>query len=130
MNWILPLLANSELQISVERYTRRSASIVQNWHLIVGGLVVAAFWVGLYCWDMKRRKSSSRKGTPKSLFIELCQAHGLDRAERNLAWKVAESRSLKQPALVFVDQDLIGRFGQSHAGEAKECNQLANKLFG
>jgi hypothetical protein len=45
--------------------------------------------------------------SPRQLFLELCQAHGLDRAQRKTLEQLARKKRLQQPARLFVDPELL-----------------------
>ena len=97
--------------------------------IIAIGLIIV-FWVVLYHWDSLRGRASRKEGNPKSLFLDLCDAHQLTRAERALLFKAVGTANSGQPALVFVDSRILGRLATQRSTEADTYARLAAKLFG
>jgi hypothetical protein len=62
--------------------------------------------IGILAWLVsrwyKRNDMSKRCDDPWKLFRELCQHHGLNRADRRLLQKLVVARHLQQPAELFV----------------------------
>jgi hypothetical protein len=95
--------------------------------LFMVGLAIAAFWAGLYFWD-RRRRPAPAVNHAMGLFAELCRVHGLSPAERNLLLKAAGD--MRNPAIAFVEPNVLSRFGRAHPTESPECDQLLERLFG
>ncbi|HID24389.1 MAG TPA: hypothetical protein EYP14_18600, partial [Planctomycetaceae bacterium] len=56
-------------------YMRRSASLRENWPLVVALALIALFWFVLYLWDRFQRRRRPRPQKASSLLQELCKAH-------------------------------------------------------
>ena len=125
------LLANSgEVSEAFRRYSRRSHSLRDNWLLIAIVIGIPLFWWGIHLWDKRRKKISLGGADSKSLFAELCQAHGLNWSERSLITRAAQAKRIEHPAAVFIDPSILGSFASSQSPEAAEYGNLAGKLFG
>lgn len=110
---------------------KRSISLADNWFLIAAVLGIAAVWIGLYFWDKHRKRlKRASSSSPKSLFLELCQAHQLNRTERSRVAHVAAEKQLSHAGLVFVDPLLLQDFAQGDDPEHEEYALLLRKLFG
>ncbi len=64
------------------------------------------------------------------LFLELCHPHQLSRSERSLLLRAVEARGLAQPAILFVDPNILGEIKQSPSPDSQAYAALADKLFG
>jgi len=124
------LLANVEAFRAAARYMQRSASLSESWFTIAAVAAIIQFWLALVYWDRYRKQPVRQEDRPKSLFLELCRAHKLSRAERGLLSSIVDAKHLKQPAIVFVDPGVLGDPAGSSAPETRACAELAGKLFG
>lgn len=111
-------------------YMSRSSSLKDSWFWIAVFGCIGAIWLALIYWDNYRRRLLRNSNNPKSLFFELCQAHRLDRKQRSLLMKAVQYRGLKQPALLFVDPELLGGLVGSGGAHAKQFAELRQRLFG
>ena len=66
------------------------------------GLILVGMIVWLVLRWRKWNDMNQRCDDPWKLFRELCQHHGLDRADRRLLHKLVATRQLQQPAELFV----------------------------
>ena len=127
--WNYWLLAAADFG-EVSRHARGSSSM-GNTGFIIGVLVgIVALGGGLYYWTQRRKISLQRSSNPHSLFLELCQLHQLSRSERSLLLRAFEVRHPAQPAIMFVDPNLLGACKQSSSPDAQAYAALADKLFG
>jgi hypothetical protein len=62
---------------------------------VLGGLAVLARIVA--------RREKQAFNSPRALFNELCKAHGLDLASRQLLRRLARAADIRQPARMFVE---------------------------
>jgi hypothetical protein len=129
-HWIL---AAADMARSLQNYQKRSFSFKENWLVLVviGGVIVLG--IGLYYWDKYRKEfiqKANSSGSPKSLFLDLCNMHELTRAERAFIQHAGEKKHLDDPALAFLDPQVLGELGRGHTGEAAAYAQLVIKLFG
>jgi len=124
------LIARSDAFQSISRSARRSASSNNStfFYLLIGA--IALVWGGLYLWDKWRSSQTGHTGSPKSLFVELCNAHHLTRPEQSLLLKAIKSLDLDEPAMVFADPRMIASLATAPGGEAEYYGHLSTKLFG
>ena len=97
-----------------------------NLALVIGLAAVAAFWLGLYLWD-KRRKPRPGAAAAGDLFDDLCRAHELSWADRDLLMRAAAGG---RPAAVFIDPDALARFAAASPADGPACKALRSRLFG
>jgi hypothetical protein len=97
--------------------------------LIVAGMALAVWGLSRLA---ARRDRDRRIHSPKALFSELCQAHGLDRPARQLLLALARQHGLAHPAQIFVQPELCS--APSGAGPLQsrraEIESLRGRLFG
>lgn len=124
------LLANADLGRAFTRYSKRSSSWSENWYLIVAVLGIALFWIALYFWDRYRKQIIYSDDSEKALFLELCRAHKLNRAERKILLKAVQAKSLQQPAILFVDPTVLLQLAFSNSTDSASYTQLSKRLFG
>jgi hypothetical protein len=99
-------------------------------HAAVVAVAIAVLWAGVALgerWRIRRRLNAR---TPRALFRELCQAHELTRADRQLLTTVAQASPSEQCCQVFIDRKVIDEFTRAHPAEADECRYLSKRLFG
>ncbi len=86
---------------------RSSRGAGMSW--VIGGtvavLAIVAVWMFARWW--LGEGAARMRNSPKGLFTELCRAHALAAAERQLLLALAETRQLAQPGDVFVDPSLF-----------------------
>ncbi len=70
--------------------------------------------------------------SPLRLFWALCRAHELKLAQCWLLWRVARNHQLKDPALLFVEPELldVDVLGPGFASHAAAMESLHGRLFG
>ncbi|NOZ39824.1 MAG: hypothetical protein GXP24_06310 [Planctomycetes bacterium] len=95
------------------------------------GLVVVAIVITIVVKVRKRNDMTQRCDDPNKLFRELSLAHNLDRASRNLLWRLAEALQLAQPAEVFLQPAHFqgDRIPQELRDEEAELQELLERLF-
>ena len=124
------LLAAADWSKISQSASKRSISFSDHWFLIGTVVAVGALGIGLYLWDKHRKRILTDEKNPKSLFFDLCRSHQLSRAERALLTQAAELKQLEQPALMFVDPQLLGSLAGARNPEAEGFRELLGKLFG
>jgi len=83
--------------------------------LVMTALVVALYLLSRY---LNRRDGNQSYHSPRSLFRELCGAHGLSFHNRRLLKKLASIQNLADPTLLFLEPE---RFEESNiAGELRD----------
>ena len=86
-------------------------------------------WIGVNWVERLRLRFYVNAQTPKALFRELCRAHGLSRADRQLLNLVADEAAPELRCRVFIDTRVIEQFAAAHPDTADECRYLARRLF-
>ncbi|MBI1901714.1 MAG: hypothetical protein HYS13_11470 [Planctomycetia bacterium] len=68
---------------------------------------------------------------PRRLFRRLCQQHNLNTVSRKLLWRLAEERSPKHPARVFLEPSWFDplRISPKLKGRGRELEALREHLF-
>lgn len=124
------LLAAADLGSAFRAHSKRSGSLDNNWYLVAAVVAIAVFWTGLYYWDRHRKQNKHQGKLHNSLFLELCEAHGLNRAEQGVLKMAAASAESADQAALFVDPSLLRGKAASDEVDSKEYGELAGKLFG
>jgi hypothetical protein len=67
----------------------------------------------------------------QGLFRDLCRAHGLDRAQRNLLERLAAAQGLSVPARLFLEPERFARaaLGPSLSGEFEDVDAIRRIIF-
>jgi len=130
MNTLLWLQASADLGDAFRRHAGRSSSLSGNWFLIVLVAGIGLLWLGLYYWDKYRKLKDEEGSDPASAFSDLCGVHQLSRMERSLLRNVASSKKLEQPAIVFVDPEILSAFTRTNSTKGQAYAALEKKLFG
>ena len=119
------ILARVDLS-DVSKHSRSSSGLSNNVELIMWFVVAAgALWAVLHYWNRYRDKILRRGDSPQSLFLELCRVHRMDRTEKSLLMQAVTAAQLDEPAVVFVNPQVLGAMSESQA-----CRALTEKLFG
>lgn len=132
MTPLIAWLELSPLSMPVLLAARRSFRGADVSWVVVGALAVAAIvvlWLATRWW-LGEGAARMRK-SPRALFAELCRAHALGAAERQLLLALAECRQLVQPSELFVDPRLFDerRLGPTLGPRAAELRALRARLF-
>ena len=92
------------------------------------GLVAAIYAVGKLA---TRLDASRRYNSPRRLFRDLCQAHGLDRRQRRLLSRLAYWQHLRHPARLFLEPQRyeVANLGPHLDEFADQYEALRDKLF-
>lgn len=124
------VIANFDAFRYASQYQQRSGTLTQNWFLFLAIAGILLLWAGLWYWDKYRNQFVGLAKRPTSLFLELCQAHRLNRAQRALLYKIAEARQLSPPSRIFLDAAALRGAAQAGGPESTSCGALLAKLFG
>ncbi len=124
------LFASGGLVRTVSLFVNRCMSRTGLGFLAVVVLAVAALWLGLILVERTRRYRKLTSQTPHALFLQLCRAHRLTRAERQLLWSVHAPAHPDQCCHSFIDPRVLGRQAVSSTPLADDYAALARKLFG
>ncbi len=111
--------------------SRSMASLSNNIELIIWVVIaMVALWAGLNFWTRYRDKILRSSDSPQSLFLELCSVHRLSRTEKSLLMEAANAAHLTEPAIAFVNPQVLGGTTGSASANSQERRVLAEKLFG
>jgi hypothetical protein len=99
-------------------------------HLAVIAGAVVLVWLGITFVDRFRIRLRPGANTPQALFRELCRAHGLTRADRQLLTLISDESPPAQCCRIFIDVGLIEAYSLAHPALAAECRSLSQRLFG
>ncbi len=111
-------------------FRRPSTTTSDNLFLLCWIGLIVGFWVALYYFDKWRKSRKGQGGSAKSLFSELCVAHGLSWHERSLLMKAVHRKSGTDPAAVFVDPRILEQCIKAPAFDTQTYTRLSQKLFG
>ena len=99
------------------------------------GIVTVLALAAIACYVLKRLLAREQANlpyrSPRRLFHELCQAHGLQKPQRRLLRELAEHHQLPQPAAIFLQPERFNltRLGDAWAVRGAEITALAEQLF-
>jgi hypothetical protein len=113
----------------IPRSLQRSTTMSDNLFLMTWIGLIVAFWVGLYYFDKWRKSRGGVVGSGKSLFLDLCRVHGLSRQERSLLLKAAKLHQPLEPAVIFVDPQILARCTTAPPPDNEGYASLSAKLF-
>ncbi len=99
-------------------------------HLAVVAAAFFLVWQGVNWGERLRTRRAVYSQTPRALFRELCQAHALQRGDRQLLGLIAQQLPDAQCCRVFIDRQLIDNYTSANPADADECRHLARRLFG
>jgi len=91
--------------------------------------VIAGGWIASRLFKVRERRKTNN---PRTLFRELCRAHGLSSSERNLLLRLASQQAQYHPARIFVEPQLfdLNQLPPAAAGDVDEVKRLRERLFG
>lgn len=99
------------------------------WWVFVAALVIAAF--GVVASVLAKQDKRRLYNSPKALFLDLCKAHELDRANRALLKQMAHAQKLNVPARLFLEPDRFdpALLGPEMRSQREAVAALRNRLF-
>lgn len=100
-------------------------------------VVIASLLIGLAValWLLARAAGRGQRrlarNSPRHLFVSLCRAHGLKRADRKLLRRLARQCQLQDPARLFVEPDWFVQAASSLAWQqgAERLEAVRRRLF-
>ncbi|MFO1019494.1 MAG: hypothetical protein U0903_02160 [Planctomycetales bacterium] len=96
--------------------------------MLLAGICLGLFWVGMHFWEKYRAQLAAGMRTPTYLFLELCQTHQLSPAERNLLQQsVLDPNDLPQ---AFINPEHLEILSHTVPHQSAACRELKLKLFG
>lgn len=113
----------------VARAFRNRGMLQENWLLVTATLVIGVIWVTLYVWENIQLRHKANADTSQGLFYDLCKAHRLSRTDISYLLKAAAAHYQNQPAMVFVDPDILHAYIREVSTDAKYYEVLAERLF-
>jgi hypothetical protein len=99
-------------------------------HAAMVAVAIVVLWAGVALGERWRTRRRLNARTPRALFRELCQAHELTRADRQLLATIAQPSASEQCCRVFIDRNVVDEFARARPAEADECRYLSKRLFG
>ncbi len=132
-NWTQGLLLADRQRMSAlgENFRGESSQLSTNeWLLALAGLglVLLALW-GL-ARHIAQRGRARRLYSPRGLFDQLCQAHGLDRASAKMLWRLSQQEQLEHPARLFLEPERFDRLSDAISESRDAYKQLQRRIFG
>lgn len=125
------LLAVNERLRAPARYLARNRFIEHLWFLWLVLLTVGTVWLVILYWNRYRSGVQQRlENQPEGLLEELCDAHRLDRNERQLLQEAAQQVCSDRLGMIFIDPSLLAKHAAQSAEAVGELSSLSKKLFG
>ncbi|MFK7776500.1 MAG: hypothetical protein QM501_00075 [Gimesia sp.] len=121
------ILAGHTNEIS-EAFRNRSL-LRENWLLVAVALIIGTIWVSLYMWENFQVQRKSLRDTPQGLFYQLCKTNRLSRTDINYLRNATSERFNDQPAMVFIDPQILKNHSSEASSDNKYYEELANRLF-
>ena len=130
--WII-LLGRGNFFEGGKSFTKRHSQLSIG-ELALGVLVFASF-VGLLILLFKFFSPPEKPrgvNSPLRLFWDLCRAHKLKLSQRWLLWRISRELEMKDPALLFIEPELIDPdlIGKAFADKKADIQSLHDRLFG
>jgi hypothetical protein len=133
MHSLVLMASREELHRVWGRFDHERPGISTNQLIVIVAIVVFASVAAILWRVLKRRASRTfSSDSPSSLFRELCAAHGIKRTDRRLLRKLAESRGITNPAILFVEPQCFEsqQLPSDLQASARELRALNETLFG
>lgn len=97
---------------------------------VVGTAVaVSVVWLVIFYGDRIRSRIHLKTSQTEDLFLSLCEAHQLDRTEREFLARLADGKKLPRPAMLFVEPMHLRSTAESGGPFAAAASALLQKLF-
>jgi hypothetical protein len=90
----------------------------------------AVLWAGLMVVNSIRTRRGELRQSSEGMFLELCAAHRLDRAERQTLLALAATLPAAECCRIFLDPQYLDDKSAAGGPDAAEYQRLADKLFG
>ncbi len=119
-----------DISNSVNRWFRRSGSFSENGILFAIVLAIVSLWVGLYFWDRYRKPNRRASLDREGLFTQLCHLHKLSKSDRQLLKNAAKRLRLDQPALAFVNPQILLDYAEHSPDATLKVRDLVDRLYG
>jgi hypothetical protein len=117
--------------VSFSEPIRRGAAAQMDWRglafalLALVACVLMSFWLS----RVARFYFERRRHSPAQLFVELCRAHGLSRAERRMLDRLAAAHGLKHAAEIFLDESRFDLKDETFTAQRHAVLALRRRLF-
>jgi hypothetical protein len=103
---------------------RKHATTIERSDILAGLAILIGFAIGVLILSRLAARAEKRRAlySPRALFRQLCDAHGVDRTGRRLLMFVARAQMLADPNRLFIEPDrldvsLLPQEWQSHRAE-------------
>ncbi|MFH1301670.1 MAG: hypothetical protein ABIK07_11470 [Planctomycetota bacterium] len=113
----------------ISRAVRNRTILEENWLFISATLVIGLIWLTLYVWENLQIRRKAVADTPQGLFYDLCKTHRLSRTDINYLLKAASEHYDHQPAMVFIDVNILHTYAREAITDSKYYELLAERLF-
>lgn len=113
----------------ISRAFRNRSLLEENGLLISATLFIGAIWLTLYVWENLQIRRKAVADTPQGLFYDLCKVHRLNRTDINYLLKATSETYHDQPAMVFIDPQIISTYSNEVDTDSKYYKTLAKRLF-
>jgi hypothetical protein len=126
------LLADFEVVRNMgHRFQGKNAQLHLNDLFMFLAIVLAVAVAAWFLTRVARRERHRRTNSPRGLFLELCQAHELDRQSRKLLWRLATHGELSHPACLFLDPRRLdpGQLPDLLPSQLQRLANLREQLF-
>ncbi|MCC7423189.1 MAG: hypothetical protein IT428_23175 [Planctomycetaceae bacterium] len=128
MHWQHMKLVSLEPLFLLAARSGSTGSFSASW--VVGTAVaVSIVWLVIFYGDRIRAVIHAQTNPVENVFDRLCEAHQLDRSEKEFLTRLAESERLTKPALVFVDPAPLRRSVDGGGAASPAASSLLKKLF-
>lgn len=128
----LVLLAQHDRIRALGENFRGEHARVSTHEVLLGLALLACGVVGLWMLSqhLARREKALRLYSPRRLFKQLCDAHGLPRAARKTLKRLAHVHELENPARLFLEPERFDISEGQSVQQQEAYRALKRKLFG
>jgi hypothetical protein len=126
------LLADFEVVRNMgHRFQGKNAQLHWNDLFMLLTIVLAVALAAWFLTRVARRERHRRTNSPRGLFLELCQAHQIDRQSRKLLWRLAKHQEPSHPACLFLDPRRFesGQLPELLPSQLQRLVKLREQLF-
>lgn len=113
----------------VSRAFRNRNILQENWLFISVAIVIGTVWITLFLWEKIQLQRKATADTPQGLFYDLCKTHRLSRTDTNSLFKVASENYADQPAMIFINPNILNDYAGEASSDRKYYETLAERLF-
>ena len=96
---------------------------------VIAGSVLLLLWVAVYAYDRWSRRRQRAAKEDRSLFGDLCSAHGLTAAERQYLEALAKQASVEPTAAIFIRPEVVRPLLES-GSQGELWSAIGRKIYG